>query len=130
MKETENTQHTDVAPDKTHGFWLTAFLILMFIANPFTAYLYFTNPDVITTVYPKATTGLLYFMGVMALVNVVLAAGVWMWRKWGVMGLYIMAGMAFVINIYIGLDLVSSSIGLAGPLILFLTTRSRWQHFT
>jgi len=37
----------DLGVAKERGFWLSAFLILMFIANPFTAVTYFSKPDMI-----------------------------------------------------------------------------------
>ena len=130
MDDTQVSEKTDTANKMNRGFWLTAFLILMFIANPFTAYIYFSNPEVITNVYPKAIAGLLYVLGTVALVNVVLAVGIWNWKKWGVYGFYIMTGMSFVINIYIDVGLVSSLLGLLGAVLVYLLTRSRWQYFT
>lgn len=88
---------------KKRGLWLSAFLILMFVANPLTALTYFSNPEVITQAYPKMTIGIVYFMGVAAIVNVVLAAGVWNWKKWGVYGFYGVAAIAFFINLHVGL---------------------------
>lgn len=115
---------------KKRGFWLSAFLIFMFIANPLTAFTYFSNPEAIIQVYPKVTIGMLYFMGVMAIVNVVLAAGIWRWKKWGVYGFYCVVATAFCINLYVGLGLAGSLMGLMGAVIIFITTKKRWEVFS
>lgn len=79
-----STETSKPFTEKQRGFWLSAFLVLMFIANPLTAITYFANPQAITEIYPSASTGILYFLGVMSLVNVVLAAMIWRWQKLGV----------------------------------------------
>ena len=114
---------------KKRGFWLSAFLILMFIANPLTAFTYFSNPDMIIQAYPKMTAGILYFMGAMSIVNVILAVGIWMWKKWGVFGFYGVVVIAFCINLYVGLGIAGSLVGLIGAVIIFFTTKNRWEHF-
>jgi len=101
----------------------------MFIANPLTAFTYFSNPEIIIQTYPKITAGLLYFMGVMAIVNVILAVGIWMWKKWGVFGFYGVVTMAFVINLYVGLGIANSLMGVVGAVLIFFTTKNRWEHF-
>jgi hypothetical protein len=102
----------------------------MFIANPFTAFTYFGNPVAIIQVYPTLSRPLLYFMGGMAILNIALAIAIWTWKKAGVYGLYISMGLAFCTNIYIGLGLFPSLMGLIGAAIVFFTTKSRWEHFS
>ncbi|MFS1701619.1 hypothetical protein [Alteromonas sp. AMM-1] len=123
-----NKEH-DKPPQKTRGFWLTALLILMFIANPLTAFAYFTSPDVIVSVHPKATIGIVYFFGVMSTINFAIAVGIWCWKKWAVYGMYLSVAIAFVINIYLGVGILGALFGLVGGLVIFLTTRNRWQWF-
>lgn len=125
----ETNDISEIEVVKKRGFWLTAFLILMFIANPFTAFTYFSNPEMIIQAYPKMTTGILYFMGAISIVNLVLAIGVWMWKKWGVFGFYGVVVIAFCINIYVGIGIVGSLSGLIGAVIIFFTTKNRWEHF-
>lgn len=125
-----NSGNASAPNEKKRGFWLTAFLVLMFIANPLTSIMYLTNPEIYVTLIPGMTVGLIYTMGVMALMNVVFAVGIWTWKKWGVFGFYGSAAIAFGINIIAGLGVLASSLGLIGVLIIFLTTRSRWQHFS
>lgn len=126
----ETSEATEEKVIKKRGFWLSAFLILMFIANPFTAFIYFNNPEMIIQAYPKMASGLLYLMGAMCVVNVVLAGGIWMWKKWGVFGFYTVVVIAFCINMYVGLGITGSLTGLVGAVIIFFTTKKRWEHFS
>ena len=115
--------------ERKRGFWLSAFLIIMFVVNPLTAFSYFMHPGVIIEVYPNATVGILYLLGLMSLCNVVLAALIWNWRKIGVYGFYGMVALAFVINLYLGLGVIGSLTGLIGAVIVFFTTSKRWEYF-
>jgi len=129
MEESLNDNPAGNVSTKKRGFWLTAFLVLMLLANPFTAYIYFTNPESVIDAYPGASVGLIYFLGLMCAVNVILAIGIFNWKKWGVYGFYAIAGTAFIINLYIGLGIGGSIIGLAGALIIFLLTRKKFHQF-
>ena len=116
--------------DKKRGFGLTLFLVLMFIINPITAFTYFTQTEMIIELTPSLSVGMLYFLGVVAIGNVALAAGIWVWKKWAVFGFYGVGIIAFCANLYIGIDIVSALVGLIGPAIIYFTTKSRWEHFS
>lgn len=116
--------------DKKRGFGLTLFLVLMFIINPITAFTYFTQTEMIIELTPSLSVGMLYFLGVAAIANVALAAGIWVWKKWAVFGFYSVGIIAFGANLYIGIDIVSALVGLIGPAIIYFTTKSRWEHFS
>ena len=115
---------------KKRGFWLSAFLVLMFIANPLTAFAYFVNPEAIKQVYPSLTIYILYFMGLLAIINFGLSIAIWTWKKVGVYGIYTTMALAFCINIYAGLGFASSLMGLIGAVLIYFTTKNRWEHFT
>ena len=128
---TNNVANAPSQPEqKKRGFWLTAFLILMFIANPLTAFTYFSAPDLIVSTQPKATVGIVYALGVMCVINFAIAVGIWSWKKYAVYGMYASVAIAFVINIYLGIGIVGALFGLLGGLLIFLTTRNRWQWFS
>ena len=112
------------------GGWLTAYLVLMFIANSSSSYSYFVNANTIIELVPKAGLGIIYFLGAISLFNVILTAGVWFWRKWGVYGFYSVAVIAFFLNLYLGMGVLTSLLGLLGAFILFLLTRNKWSNFT
>ncbi|MFT7491066.1 MAG: hypothetical protein ACI80S_000648 [Pseudohongiellaceae bacterium] len=115
---------------KQRSCWLSAFLILMLIANALTAYIYTTNPELVMGLYPRATATVLYLLAVIACINVILAIGIWAWRKWGVIGFYISIIIVFIINLYLGVGFLASMPGLVGGAIIFFTTKKRWQHFS
>lgn len=115
---------------KKRGFWLTAFLILAFIANPTTAWTYFSNTEAIIQVYPQLTPEIIYFLGFMAIINFILAVGIWTWKKWGVYGFYVSVLIAFAINLSIGMGIAASLVGLVGAVLIYLTTKNRWQYFS
>ncbi len=115
---------------KQRSCWLSAFLILMLIANALTAYIYTTNPELVMGLYPRATATVLYLLAVIACINVILAIGIWAWRKWGVIGFYISIIIVFIINLYLGVGFLASMPGLVGGVIIFFTTKKRWQHFS
>jgi len=125
----DNIENEDAGIEKRRGFWLSAFLILMFIANPLTSYTYFSNPDLMVSVFPKATSEIIYLMGFIALINLFLAIAIWHWVKWGIYGFYTSIAIAFAINIYLEIGIVGSLAGLLGGVLIFFTTKKRWQHF-
>ena len=112
------------------GFWLTAFLILMVVTNPFIAFIYFSSPEVMIQLYPLLSVGLLYFMGSLAILNFLFAIGIWQWKKFGVYGIYVSIAIGFIINLYLGVGIRGSSFGLIGVVIIYLTTKKIWAKFS
>lgn len=118
-----------VIEERKRGFWLTAFLVLMVIANALSVFVYFVNPDMIITAFPKISLELAYLLGSVCLFNVFLAINIWMWKKRAIYGFYIVVIFGVLINFYIGLGLIGSLSGLMGGMILFLVTRKKMQYF-
>ena len=118
-----------VIEERKRGFWLTAFLVLMVIANALSVFVYFVNPDMIITEFPKISLELAYLLGSVCLFNVFLAINIWMWKKLAIYGFYIVVIFGVLINLYIGLGLIGSLSGLMGGMILFLVTRKKMQYF-
>lgn len=126
----ENESEEVNIEERKRGFWLSAFLILMFIVNPLSAAMYFLAPETILALYPSASVVLIYFLGVMCLLNVVFAINIWRWKKIGIQAFYGIVALAFVLNLYIGVGLAGSLSGLIGGIIIFLLTRNKMQHFS
>jgi len=80
--------------------------------------------------YPNMSKALISFMGLLGLVNIALIIALWNWRKVGVLGIYLSMVFSFVINLYIGIGLLGALSGLIGGVVLFLTIRKKWQHFS
>ncbi|PSV96906.1 hypothetical protein [Photobacterium iliopiscarium] len=118
-----------VIEERKRGFWLTAFLVLMVIANALSVFVYFVNPDMIITAFPKISLELAYLLGSVCLFNVFLAINIWMWKKRAIYGFYIVVIFGLLINLYIGVGLIGSLSGLMGGIILFLVTKKKMQYF-
>lgn len=125
MKSEGDNSMVAVIEERKRGFWLTAFLVLMVIANALSVFVYF----VIITAFPKISLELAYLLGSVCLFNVFLAINIWMWKKLAIYGFYIVVIFAVLINLYIGLGLIGSLSGLMGGMILFLVTRKKMQYF-
>ena len=118
-----------VIEERKRGVWLTAFLVLMVIANTLSVFNYFLNPDMVITAFPNISLGLVYLLGGVCLLNVFLAIGTWMWKKRAIYGFYIVVIFGLLINLYIGVGLIGSLSGLIGGIILFLVTKKKMQYF-
>ncbi len=130
MDDIEKESELNNVEERKRGFGLSFLLVLMFIVNPLSAAMYFFSPEVIITLYPNASVGMVYFLGVMCLLNVVFAINIWCWKKIGIYAFYGVVSIAFLINLYIGVGLVGSLTGLIGGVIIFLCTRNKMQHFS
>ncbi|MGR5148060.1 hypothetical protein ACQKP8_16130 [Photobacterium alginatilyticum] len=123
-------QMTENAKDRKRGFWLTSLLVLMLVINPLTAFSYFSNPDLILTVFPNASLGLVYLLGGMCIFNIFLAIGIWMWKKLAIYGFYAVIVFALLTNLYLGVGAIGTLSGLIGGVLLFLTTKNKMDYFT
>jgi len=100
----------------------------MMIANPLTSLIYFVGADFIKKGMPHAPDWAAPVMGCLALVNFGCAIAVWKFRKIGVIGFYVMAGLGFVLNMVIGINPAQALIGaVAGPVILGVLIKPIWR---
>jgi hypothetical protein len=129
MDSIDVQNNEEVPTEYKRGIWLTGFLVLMFVSNPLTAYIYLSNPELLTGQYPNATSGVIYFLGTMAILNFFFAIGIWKIKKWGLQGFYISVFFAFGINMYIGIGILGTLVGTLGALLVFLTTRNKLAYF-
>jgi hypothetical protein len=112
------------------GFWLSAFLILVLIANALTAFSYATNPELVMSLLPQANNLVTYLLALIAFINVILATAIWSWKKWGVIGFYIGVVVVFSVNLYLGLGFLASMPSLVGGVIIYFTTKKCWRRFS
>ena len=113
----------------TRGGCLTAFLIFMIIANSATTALYLLSPGIVNVISPDASMAWSYILGTGGVLNVVFALLVWNWKKVGVYAFLVMAILVFGINIYLGVPVVNSILGLLGPIILIFLVKPKWRKF-
>lgn len=101
-----------------HGC-LTAFLVLMVIANAASALMYLLGSAAIRQNFPSAPAWAFPVLAVMGIVNVVCAIALFQWKKWGFFGFLVTSAITFVVNLMVGLNIVQAILGLAGVAILY-----------
>lgn len=112
--------------EKKRGILLTAWLILMLLANAGVAIIYFLFSGLVIALIPTMSW-VIYIVGFLSLLNIVFTIFLFKWKKWAFFAFCAMAGIMFVINILIGTG-ISSVLGFLGPVILWLLLRSKWNY--
>lgn len=108
-----------MAEGKTRHGCLTAFLILIIIANSATALMYLFRGVAIRQSIPNMPGFAIPLLIVMALFNLLCAIALFRWKKWGFWGFCGSSIVALTLNLYLGLGIGPSLGGLVGLLLLF-----------
>lgn len=115
----EPTEESTPVTKERHGC-VTAWLVLIIIANSFTALAYLFASDFITDTLPEdVSTIYLILLGICGLANVVFAIMLFQWKKSGFWGFVITSVAIIFVNILIGLGIGQSLLGLVGIAILY-----------
>lgn len=115
-------------PARKRGFWLTVYLIFLMLVNSLLAFTYLNPSPELLESSSKMTPTMLHLIGVLGLVTIILAIGIWRWKKLAVYGFFIVVVLAFIINnVYLGINSLS---GLLGALLVYVTTKKRWEYFS
>jgi hypothetical protein len=101
-----------------HGC-LTAWLVLMIIANSGTALVYLLGSAAIKQNLPNAPGWAFPVLAVLGILNVACAVALLQWKKWGFFGFIASALAAFGVNLAIGLNIVQACFGLVGVAVLY-----------
>lgn len=101
-----------------HGC-LTAWLVVMIIANSATALIYLVGGQNIRANLPDAPSWMFPVLIVFALFNVACAIALFQWKKWGFWGFVFSSVVALIVNINAGLGIGPSLFGLVGVALLF-----------
>ena len=125
MENNETNQITE----KKRGGCITAFLILMFIANPLMSIYYLMAGDTVKQALPSIPDWAIPVLAIFGLINLGLAIAVWNWKKIGIYGFWATAIIILVINLSIGFSPIQSLLGLLGPIIITLLVRPKWADF-
>lgn len=105
---------------KRHGC-VTAWLILMIIANSITAISYLLMGDTILENLPNPTSkSTLILLAILGLANLAFAILLFQWKKWAFWGFTASALITLVINLSIGLSIGQSLLGLLGFILLYV----------
>jgi hypothetical protein len=116
-----NDSSEEIQPLKERHGCLTAYLILMLIANSATALLYLFSSEAIRKQNPNMPDWAFPVLIAIGIINLVFAFALFQWKKWGFWGFVCTAVVVFFINIAIGINPVSALGGLLGiPMLFFV----------
>lgn len=118
-----------VMKSRERGGCLTAWLVVVLITNALIAFYYLTSTSAMQQVYPTISSGVFLLLAVIGAVNVASAIGLWTWHKWGFYLFVATSIITLVINIGIGLPILSSLAGLIGVGILWYLLHKKWNAF-
>jgi hypothetical protein len=117
--DNENRGDREMGEEKQRHGCLTAWLVLMIVANAATAVLYLIAGAAFRQKLPNAPDWVLPVLIGMGVVNVVCAVGLFRWKKWGFYGFLVTSVMAFAVNLMLGLGIARALLGLVGVAILY-----------
>ena len=108
---------------KVRGFWLTAALVIMVLTGIVAAYFY--NAAKTPTV---DRTWILTAMVVANILDVVAAAGIWFWKKWGLY-VYVAATIIALIAGLVSVGMWASFYLILPAVIVGWLLRTKWSYF-
>lgn len=115
--------------EKKRGPVLTIWLIIMLLENANVALTYLGS-GFITARISTIPSWAIYILGIGALLNLIFTIYLFMWKKWAFFAFCGMAGIAFIVNMTIGVGIIPAIIGLViGPVILYSLMKSKWELF-
>jgi hypothetical protein len=118
---------TTPSEERKRGGCLTAFLILMAIANPLTGLYYLFAGSAVQQALPTILSWVIPVLGLLALANFAFALGMWNWKRWGVYGFVASTAIVFLLNA-ITISVLAALLGLIGVAILILLVRPIWSE--
>lgn len=101
-----------------HGC-LTAFLVFGIISNTLVVLFYSLGSAMVRGASPNLPGWSLPVLSVIAVCNIAFFVAIFLWKKWAFYAFIASAAITFIINISIGLSIVSSVLGLAGIAVLY-----------
>jgi hypothetical protein len=117
------------APER--GGCLTAWLVVVMLANAGLAFYYLTSVDTFTNLPGlNISPAAIMFLALLGAVNVAAAVGIWMWKKWGFYLFGGSAAVATVVNLLSGIPIFNALTGLIGIAILWWLIRDKWQYMS
>jgi hypothetical protein len=126
----ETTNENPKVSKQRHGC-VTAWLILMIVANSLSAGLYLFAKEMVTKSLPgDVSTPLIILLGILAIGNIIFSVMLFQWKKLGFWGFVITSAGALIINLTIGLGVGQSLFGLAGIAILYGVFQIKQGNFT
>jgi hypothetical protein len=117
----------DPEKEPVRGGCLTALIIFMVIANAITILIYLAMGDKLmrSARLPFYVPYLMSFFGIL---NIIFLGLTYNWKKAGVIGIIASCIIVTIINLWLGLGLMSFA-GLVTPVILIALVNPVWKHF-
>ena len=115
----EKRQEKQMSEQKQRHGCLTAWLVLMIIANSATALRYLLGSQAIKQAFPAAPGWAFPVLAVIGIFNLVCAIALFKWKKWGFWGFLVFSIVALNVNLSIGLGIGPSLFGLLGIVLLY-----------
>ena len=104
---------------KQRHFLLTAWLVFMIVANGATAVITPMLVGNIQQALPTFPAWMVWPITLSAVVNVAFAIALFNWKKWGFFGFLVTSVATFAQNIYVGIGIPRTVLGLMGLAILY-----------
>jgi hypothetical protein len=117
---------------RERGLLLSAWLVFVALANAWTLYrLIVTIEDLLTHSDPRweRIGWALVMSAIGCVLNFVAVLALWRWKRWGLYLFIAVALVGVVINLILGVPLVTTLIGVVGVVILIVLVQSRWANF-
>jgi len=109
---------TDESAKHRHGC-LTAWLIVMLVANSATTVFYLVGTESIRRAFPTAPAWTFPIMALAGIFNLVCAIALFKWKKWGFWGFCASSVIALIVNLSIGVGVGPTIGGLLGVVLLY-----------
>jgi hypothetical protein len=98
---------------------LTAWLVLMILANAFALVSVPLRVGLIEQLIPNFPAWVVWPIFLLAILNIGFAIALLQWKKWGFFGVLCTSLTAFALNIYLGIGIPHAVAGLVGIVILY-----------
>ena len=108
-----------MAEQKQRHGCLTAWLVLMIVANSAAGLMYLSGSAAIKQTLPSAASWAFPVMGILGLFNLVCAVALLKWRKWGFWGFLGSGIVASLVNMSMGIGIGMSVVGMVGIALLY-----------
>jgi hypothetical protein len=108
-----------MADAKSRHGCLTAWLVVMIVANSGSALVYILGSDAIRRTLPNAPGWAFPVLIVFSLFNLVCSIALFRWKRWGFWGFCGSSVVALVVNLSVGLGIGSALGGLVGVIVLY-----------
>ena len=115
---------------KERGGCLTLWLVVALIGTGLASLMYIFGSSSMEETYPDTDTWLFTALGIASVFQFISAAGIWMWKRWGVYGYAVIIVLGLGLNLAIGTNIaVAFGSTVIGGAILYALIKDKWDYF-